>query len=287
MAMIGAFVRRSRRAFAGARALLLASLLLLPSSARADDTRDPDQHFAIQPVSDGVTIVFGAGFSTILGLVLGSGEIQPLKAGSVDNLLSIDRIAVTQTIDPHAAMISDIGLYTGIGFAALDTLWTGISDSREAGLVDAVMYAESVSMTLAFDDLVKIAVRRPRPIDYLPENANNTTNTDLALSFFSGHEATLAALSGTATYLAFVHSPHSPRPWITLAAGVLLTGFVGYERIRAGDHFPTDVMMGALAGGSIGVLVPQFHRQGTRPVWVDLAPAPRGTGGSIGIGGMF
>ena len=236
-----------------------------------------------------MTIVSGAGFSTILGLVLGYGRnpASGRAAGGRDNLLCIDRIAVTQTIDPHAATISDIGLYTGIGFAALDTLSTGISDSWEAGFTDAVMYAETASMTLAFDDLVKIAVRRPRPIDYSSANANNTDNTDLSLSFFSGHEAMLASLSATATYMAFIHSPDSPRPWLTLAAARCSPGFVGYERVRAGAHFPTDVIMGALAGASVGVLVPHLHRQGTRPVWVDFSPAPRGSGGSVGIGGFF
>jgi hypothetical protein len=191
--MVGAFLRRgiSRafRAFIRRRAwwLGVASLLLLPSLAQADDARTPDQHFAIQPVSDGVTIALGTGFSTILGLVLGTGEVKPLEAGSVNNLLSIDRVAVTQTIDKSAGTVSDIGLYSGVGFAVLDAVWEGFTDTREAGMVDAVMYAESVSITLALDDVVKIAVRRPRPVDYLASNAHNTTNTDLALSFFSGH----------------------------------------------------------------------------------------------------
>jgi len=136
-------------------------------------------------------------------------------------------------------------------------------------------------------DLVKIAVRRPRPTDYTAQNAGNTTNTDLSLSFFSGHEAVTASITATATYLAFVHAPESPRPWLTLAGGTLLTAFIGYERVRAGAHFPTDVVMGALAGASIGVLVPHLHRRGARAIWVDFSPPPSGVGGGVGIGGLF
>jgi len=262
-------------------------LSALPSVARADDA--PSDHFAIQPVADGAVIVTGAGFSVLLGMVLNTGEIQPLPVASdaEDRLLGIDRIAVTQTIDPHAGTYSDIGLYAGIGLAVVDTLSTAFRDHWEAALTDGVMYGESVSLTLAVDDLVKIAVRRPRPIDYSAANAGNTSNTDLSLSFFSGHEAVLSSLTATATYMAFIHSPDSPRPWLTLAGGTLLTGFVGYQRVRAGAHFPTDVIMGALAGASIGVLVPHLHRRGTRPVWVDFAPAPRGSGATLGIGGSF
>jgi undecaprenyl-diphosphatase len=264
------------------------SLLLWPSVARSDDTKLAD-HFAIQPVADGAVIVTGAGFSVLLGLVLNTGEIQPLPVtpSAEGRLLGIDRIAVTQTIDPHAGTFSDIGLYAGIGFAVADTLSSAFRDRWEAALTDGVMYAESVSLTLAVVDLVKIAVRRPRPVDYSAANASNTSNTDLSLSFFSGHEAVLASITATGTYLAFVHSPDSPRPWLTLAGGTLLTAFVGYERVRAGAHFPTDVAMGALAGTAVGLLVPQFHRRGTRPVWIDFAPAPRGSGGSLGIAGVF
>ena len=263
-------------------------LSVLPSVARGDDAT-PSDHFAIQPVADGAVIATGAGFAIGLGLILETGEIQPLpvQAGAKSRLLGIDRIAVTQTVDPHAQTYSDIGLYTGIGLAVLDTLSTAFRDHWEAALTDGVMYAESVSLTLAVDDLVKIAVRRPRPIDYSAANAGNTSNTDLSLSFFSGHEAVLSSLTATATYMAFIHSPDSPRPWLTLAGGTLLTGFVGYQRVRAGAHFPTDVIMGALAGASIGVLVPHLHRRGTRPVWVDFAPAPRGSGATLGIGGSF
>jgi membrane-associated phospholipid phosphatase len=267
--------------------LIAATALLWPSVARADDR--PADHFAIQPVADGAVIVTGAGFSVLLGLVLDTGEIQPLAVtpDAANRLLGLDRIALTQTIDPSAGTISDIGLYTGIGFAVLDTLSSAYRESWEAALTDGVMYAESVSLTLAVDDLVKIAVRRPRPIDYSLANQKNTSNTDLSLSFFSGHEAALASLTGTATYLAFVHSPDSPRPWLTLAGGTLLTGFVGYERVRAGAHFPTDIIMGALAGAAIGVLVPHLHRQGVRPIWVDFSPAPGGNGGTLAVGGVF
>lgn len=260
----------------------------MPQAARAEDPNAAD-HFAIQPVADGVVIAAGAGFSTILSLILNTGEIQPLPvaAGSESRLLGIDCIAVTQTIDPHAGTYSDLGLYAGVGLAVVDTLSSAFRDRWEAGLTDGVMYAESVSVAVAFDDIVKIAVRRPRPIDYSAANAGNTSNTDLALSFFSGHEAVLSSITGTATYLAFIHSPDSPRPWLTLAGGTLLTAWVGYERVRAGAHFPTDVIMGALAGASIGVLVPHLHRRGTRPVWIDLAPAPGGRGATAGVHGFF
>jgi undecaprenyl-diphosphatase len=117
--------------------------------------------------------------------------------------------------------------------------------------------------------------------------SSTCSSTDLQLSFFSGHASATAAVSATASYLAFARSGwRSRRSWITLAAGTLLTAFVSYERVRAGQHFPTDVIMGSIAGASIGVLVPHLHRRPldhdpeleAAPVMIGYAPAPGGGG---------
>jgi undecaprenyl-diphosphatase len=225
--------------------------------------------------------------------VLSTGEIRPNPPGDSSRLLSFDRTAVTQTIDPNAALYSDVTLYTSVGFAVLDTILSGVRDGTDSLLVDAVMYAETISMTEMITDITKIAVRRPRPIDYL--NCGQGTaldtcanNTDLQLSFFSGHAATVASIGATATYLAFRRAPRTPRPWITLGAATALTAFVSYERVRSGNHFPTDVIAGAMVGAAVGVLVPHLHRhkEEAPPVWVGVAPSPSG-GGAVTLGGVF
>jgi undecaprenyl-diphosphatase len=217
----------------------------------------------------------------------------------VSSLLPIDRTAVTQTVDPNAATYSNIGLYTAMGYAVLDSALAGFRDGTDALVVDAFMYAESASLALALTDITKMAVRRPRPIDYIncpPLTANGVTepnpkpgcnSSDLGLSFFSGHTAAVASIGATATYLAFVRSPNSPRPWITLGAATALTAFVGYERVRAAEHFPTDVITGAMVGAAIGLLVPHLHRrkQEPPPVLVGLSPMPGG--GSAWLEGTF
>jgi undecaprenyl-diphosphatase len=254
------------------------------------------QHFQIDPVADGVLIGGGAGFAGLLSLVLQTGEIQATSPGPISNLLWIDRGAVSQTTDPHAALYSDIGLYSTVAFAVIDPFLSGLRDGWDATVVDAVMYAESVALTEALTDITKIAVRRPRPIDYVrcPPQTSATatvdpscTGTNFDLSFYSGHAATVSAIGATATYLAFVREPHTVRPWITLAATVLMTTFVSYERVRGGDHFPTDVIAGAMAGAAVGILVPHLHRhQDEAPsVLVGAAPAPGGA--TIALTGKF
>jgi membrane-associated phospholipid phosphatase len=256
-----------------------------PAAAQAASplAKQDTQHFSIDPVADIVLTGGGAGVSALLSLILSTGEIKaaPVSPGDEGRLLSIDRVAVTQTIDQNAGLYSDIGLWSSIGFAALDPILSGLRDGWDAALVDGVMYAETLSLTEVLTDITKIAVRRPRPIDYttcVGGTANTCSNTDLELSFFSGHAATVGAITATATYLAFTRAPHTARPWITLAAGTLLTTFVSYERVRSGNHFPTDVVAGAMAGAAVGVLVPHLHLQKNEAstVWSGLGPTPGG-----------
>ena len=285
-------------------AAIAASTVIAPSAARADPPPPQqgadDQHFKVDPVADGVLIAAGAGTGGLLELILSTGEIAPQRPGNTANLLSFDRVAITQTIDTSAGTVSTIGLGLALSFAVFDPIASGFRDGWDAALVDGTMYAESLALTMALTDITKIAVRRPRPIAYIeqaqldaqyggPDKSPSISNTDATLSFFSGHAALTAAASATATYLAFSRAPGSPRAWITLVAGTLLTGFVSYERVRAGAHFPTDVIGGALAGASIGVLVPHLHhRDEERPrVWIGGAPAPVGGGGTVVVQGSF
>lgn len=274
---------------------------LAQEAAASPPHADPSQHFTIDPVVDGLLIVGGAGFSEILSQVLSTGEIRPALPGDPNNLLSIDRVAINQTPDPHANTYSNIGLWTATGFAILDPVLSGWRDGRRALLVDGILYGETIAITQAFTDATKIGVRRPRPIDYIncsgtqASSSSSCNSTDMQLSFFSGHASTTASIAATATYLAFIRSgARSPRPWITLAAGTLLTAFVSYERVRAAEHFPTDVIVGSMAGASIGTLVPHFHR---RPhfhegeleapaIWLGYQPVLSGPG-ALTLGGRF
>jgi undecaprenyl-diphosphatase len=103
----------------------------------------------------------------------------------------------------------------------------------------------------------------------------------------------VGALSGTATYLAFARAKSPLRPWLTLALATSLTASVSVWRVRAGKHFPTDVIAGAFAGAGIGVVVPHLHRTADvqqRRVWVGFSPAverDQAKGGVLTVSGLF
>jgi len=253
--------------------------------------------FHVDPIADTGLIVLSAGFGTVLELINSTGEIRPQQISrdfDRNELIGIDRASVTGTPDPHAGSRSNLGLGAAIAFGFVDPVLSGFREhSVQTGLVDGMLCAESVSLTFALTDMVKIAVRRPRPRAYIDAAANPdyaSSSTDSALSFFSGHASLTAAVGATATYLAFTRSPHTARPWVTLSVSTALVSFVSIERVRGGKHFPTDVIAGAVAGAGIGVLVPHVHRVENveqRRVWVGFAPASVGNGGSLSLTGAF
>jgi membrane-associated phospholipid phosphatase len=256
--------------------------------------------FRVDPIADTGIISVSLGFGVVLEMLSGTGEIRPQQIAKPfrrEQLLAIDRGVLSAERDENAGPRSNIGLGAAVAFAFVDPVLSGFRErSFRTGVVDGVLYAESLSLTLAFTDLVKLAVRRPRPRAYreaeLHEGEVDYSNpsTDSALSFFSGHSSMTAAVSATATYLAFVRAPAgSARPWITLGAGTALTTFVSIERVRGAKHFPTDVLAGALAGAGVGIVVPQLHRNEDarqKQVWVAFEPAPTG-GGLLRLSGSF
>jgi undecaprenyl-diphosphatase len=284
--------------------------LQAPSSTKRTETFEPKPVYTpptlngsrlqADPIADGAILGIAVGFAALSTVILSTGEIRPQQISSTftsAQLLGIDRVAVTQTVDPNAKTLSNIGLYATLGYTLIDTIATGFrEDSKQAALVDGIIYAEAIAITTGVTNLAKVAVRRPRPYAYIEAAAHkndptySNSDSDSSLSFFSGHAATCGAVTGVATYLAFTRSPSSIRPWLTLVGGTALTAFVSVERVRAGDHFPTDVIAGAMAGAGIGVLTAHLHREDTakqRRVWIGFTPSGVGEGGMGTVGGLF
>jgi membrane-associated phospholipid phosphatase len=254
--------------------------------------------FVAEPISDGAILSLSFGTAALSEAILGTGEIVPQQPQSTSKLLSIDRGAITESPEPAWSTVSNVGLFGAMAFAAVDPILSGFRSGPDAAVADAFIYGETIAITWSVTNLAKIAFRRPRPSAYQEqqrlydqygqENAPAISDTNSALSFFSGHASLTASVAATATYLAFARSPRSPRPWITLGVGAAVTTLTSIGRVRAGKHFPTDVIAGSMAGIGIGILVPHLHRSDDakqRPVWVGFAPAAGG--GGLSVGGSF
>jgi membrane-associated phospholipid phosphatase len=53
---------------------------------------------------------------------------------------------------------------------------------------------------------------------------------------------------------------------------------MSYFRLRALEHFPTDVLVGFGVGALCGILVPELHRLQDKNISLGLYSSPEGTG---------
>ena len=127
------------------------------------------------------------------------------------------------------------------------------------------VYAESLAVAGFLNGLAKYVVQRPRPHSYgtSPEAIAYTERrgADGYLSFFSGH-ATLSFTSAVAgSYLYAYGNGNSDTTSRAILWGVemALASATATERVRAGKHFPSDVVVGAAVGTGVGLLVPRAH----------------------------
>jgi len=153
------------------------------------------------------------------------------------------------------------------GLAAAASIAGGIVNQHgERPLLPVAIVAEAGLLTSGLTNTVKELVRRPRPYLYntdVPSSAYRSSED--YVSFWSGHTANLAAITFS-TACMVQRSDASPNAktftWIGAAAA---PAAMAYLRVRAGRHFPTDVLTGYVVGALVGVVVPYFHRSENRP----------------------
>jgi membrane-associated phospholipid phosphatase len=146
----------------------------------------------------------------------------------------------------------------GTAAAAVTVLF--VEEGLWAGLNDLVVIAEAVIWTNAWCVIGNLAARRPRPYMYgveAPLDQRNSAHG--SLSFLSGHTGMAAAFTTSLFSTLRRRNPHGALQWWALGAGTVLTAAVAVGRTQAGDHFPSDVLLGAAVGASMGLLIPALH----------------------------
>jgi membrane-associated phospholipid phosphatase len=117
-------------------------------------------------------------------------------------------------------------------------------------------YGTAVGATAIVAGLTKITVRRDRPYTY-NRHPDVVAYTAAAHgndhSFFSGHTSlSFAAMTSGAMLHSATSASDQTRLVLWGGAGAIAAA-TGVLRIRAGQHFPTDVAVGAVVGIGLGI----------------------------------
>lgn len=206
-------------------------------------------------------LTFAAGFASVsLNKVVPYTPEQlhnaPPDPGKIN---ALDRPA-TKNWSPSIANASDYVLFST---ALLPALFIAEHHTDRDLKTLLVMYGEVFTLNYGLFQIAKSTANRPRPFVY------NTTLDDgirtggsSKESFYSGHTAQTAA---ACYFFAKVITDYHPALRRSVKYGVWIFAATvpainGYLRVKAGKHFPTDVMAGYVAGALTGVIIPQLHR---------------------------
>ena len=169
-----------------------------------------------------------------------------------EDVPAFDRSAINQN-HHWAGTVGDVILITSLAAPALLYIDKG---TRNGWFTFGVMYVESFLLTTGLNGAFKMGVKRVRPYVYRTGESNKKSDRQ---SFYSGHTAHVwNALIFSATTFTIMHPKSKMLPLVWLGAiGVGTT--VGTMRYLSGDHFPTDIIMGAVMGALTGVTIPLLH----------------------------
>ncbi len=204
-----------------------------------------------------------------------STSLLKLQSLKISNLDWFDRWAVhpySHSMDQlsyvpfYVAMPLPLAVF-GIDSRMRKDFWKLTYLYGEAMILTGVLYTSAVHY-----------VSRLRPLTYetsSPIEERQSANS--RNSFFAGH----VALVGTSVFFiarAYAdYHPESNYKWAFYTGAGLITGLTGYLRNKAGEHFPTDVGLGAVVGVASGLLTPALHR--TKLMNKKLTVLPFGASG--------
>ena len=147
--------------------------------------------------------------------------------------------------------VTDYSLYPMVIAAPVGLTAYGLAANRDQEFESGVLVAASEILSYGVSTILKDGIKRERPYNALSNV--NASHVDLAdpYSFPSGHTTGAFALAMMLTL-------RYPRPEVYVPA-FMWAGVVGYGRVYLGNHYPSDVLGGALVGIGGSLLVYQYR----------------------------
>jgi membrane-associated phospholipid phosphatase len=183
--------------------------------------------------------------------------VAEVMALNINDINKFDR-PIAKNYDPAAAKLSDKFFYGSMPLPLILLFDKNIrKDAGQLGL----MYLETMGTFGSIYVTAAMSANRFRPYAYNPNvDIAKRTRGGARNSFFAGHPG---FVSSSTFFIAQVYTAYHPDmrfKWALYAAAGAATVTTGLLRLKAGQHFRSDVITGTTIGTLSGILIPHFHR---------------------------
>jgi membrane-associated phospholipid phosphatase len=221
---------------------------------------------------------------------LGLSAIMEKKTISALELEALDREIINKfdrwALDMDPTLIEDNQVYSDAVLAGSVLLPIALlfdGQIRRDWLDILIMYLETMSLSpniYEWSFMGPSFLNRIRPVSYYDELAFDVrSDGHNRNSFYSGHVASVAA---STFFMVKVYSDYHPEignnKYLLYSAALVPPVILGYFRMKALRHFPSDILVGIGVGAICGVLVPELHRLAKENLSLGLYTTTEGTG---------
>jgi membrane-associated phospholipid phosphatase len=241
--------------------------------------------YKLKPAVDIPIFVVGAGWSgyafTKIYSKPHSTEEQILGLNKND-INPFDRWAVR----PFSESVDKISYYPFFASMPLPFLFL-FGNTKKDFFKLTGLYLEAMSITGFFYTGSVYFTDRYRPYAYSDESTmDQRTRGGAKNSFYAGHVALVATSTFFMAKVYADYHPDSKAKWVFYTLAGATTATTTYLRYRAGQHFPTDLLLGMAQGTLTGLLVPHFHKNKLLKN-NNLSILPFSSGRSLGLSMVY
>jgi membrane-associated phospholipid phosphatase len=244
--------------------------------------------YKLRPAADIPIITGCAAWSGYLLLTQiyskGPSTEQQILSLNTNSINPIDRMGIY----PYNAYLDKISYYPFYATFPIPLAFylTG-NDMRSDYLKLTFLYLETLSITGLLGTSATYFVNQYRPYVYTSSTSMEQKMIQNAKnSFYAGHVEIVATSTFFTSEIYSAYYPESKIKWLFFGLSGAATAGMGYIRLKAGMHFPSDILLGATTGVLSGILVPYFHNHKIIKN-IDLSLIPFGSNSFQGISMIY